>query len=247
MRFLTRQPPEHLRGIVAELWDLEDDGRMSAGLPKPYVELVVSLSGVHWWRSTQGGPEHRYVDAWVTPLQHGARYARSVGVRRLVGVRLEPHAAHALFGALPPGDGSPPPRLSDVIGVSSTALRRGLLSERTASGRLDILCRWIEERSSSCQIGRLDSASLSARGLRRRFVREVGVSARHWRLLRRLDGVLRDPALGDPEQPLSQLAQEHGYSDQPHLSREIARFTGSTPGKLRRRPAGGPPHLVDLG
>ncbi len=109
-RFITAAPPAAITQGVFELWQLEDDGRLHAGLPKPYVEVVVSLSGVHWWRPALEGAEHLYCDAWVTPIQSGSRYARAVGRGHLIGARLEPWAALALLGPLPPGDGTPPPR-----------------------------------------------------------------------------------------------------------------------------------------
>jgi transcriptional regulator GlxA family with amidase domain len=85
---------------------------------------------------------------------------------------------------------------------------------------------------------------VSPRALRRRFASAAGVAPKRWLRLSRLDGVLRDPALADPRQSLARLAAEHGYADQAHLAREVARFTGATPSALRTRAAGLPPHLL---
>lgn len=245
MLFVTQPPPERLRTAIAELWFLEDDGKMSAGLPKPYVELVVSLSGVHWWRAAPGAREYRYLEAWVTPLQQGPRFARAVGSRRLIGARLEPWVAATLFGTLPRGDGTPPPHLAKLIGRSARLLRHQLLKAQDLSARFDCLGNWLDERIfPDCLTSNAATAKASARTLRRHFAREVGLSPKQWRLLHRLDSVLRDPSLADQNRPLAQLAHEHGYADQPHFNREISRLTGTTPGELRRRPAGCPPHLV---
>lgn len=245
MRFLTRPVSNALSPLVRELWLLEDDGALSAGLPKPYVELVISLEGRHWWRAERNRPERLYDTGWVTPLQTGPRYARADGRRRLIGARLEPWLATALFGRLPPGDGAPPPELSSLIGAEAEALRAELLSTGDVDQTFDRLDAWLEAHVA----GRADAIrfcmeALSRRSERRRYARDVGVSPKRWQLLHRLDRVLRDPGLADGKRSLAHLAQDHGFSDQPHFSREMVRLTGVTPGRLRRRAGEGPPHLV---
>lgn len=245
MRFLTRPVSDALKPVVRELWLLEDDGALSAGLPKPYVELVISLKGDHWWRAVRDGAEHLYSTGWVTPLQTGPRYARAEGGRRLIGARLEPWLATALFGTLPPGDGAPPPELSGLIGDEAVALRTHLLDADGDGDAFDRLEAWLETRiAGRAATIRFCVETLSRRSERRRYARDVGVSPKRWQLLHRLDRVLRDPGLGDRERSLAHLAQDHGFADQPHFSREMVRLTGVTPGRLRGRPQAGPPHLV---
>lgn len=257
--FTTCPIPSTLTGAVRELWMLEDDGSYSAGLPKPYVELVVSLSGVHWWRSAPGTREHRYVDSWVTPIQRGPRYARAIGRRSLIGARLEPWAAVALFGRLPDGDGTPPPKLARFVGSEAQRLRSWLLDAPDNMERFSRLAAWLEEqpalrrfaRDAIGERGRFASVAalarsmrLAPRSLRRRFAQDAGIPPKNWLKLHRLDAVLRDPALADMGWPLADIAIAHGYADQAHFSREVAGFTGTTPGVLRRRPKQSPPHLL---
>lgn len=242
---MTKQPPRAIADVVRELWLLEDDGTMCAGLPKPYVELIVSLEGLHWWRAAPHEPEHRYAESWVTPLQDGPRYARADGGRRLIGARLEPWLASALFGPLPPGDGRPPPQLAELIGADAIALRRALLSAKDESLAFEQFASWLEAYISE----RADAISfcvnaLSERSARRRCKRAVGVSPKRWQLLHRLDRILRDPDLISPASSLAHLAQEHGFADQAHMSRELMRLTGASPSRLRRRDRTGPPHLI---
>lgn len=245
MRFITHPAPESLKEVVRELWLLEDDGSLSAGLPKPYVELVVSLDGLHWWRADPTGSEHPYAASWVTPLQQRARYARAEGRRRLIGARLEPWLATELFGTLPPGDGQPPPKLSDLIGEDAETLRRTLLSAVDDEAAFDAFSDWLVTHVA----GRAVAMSYcfdtqSQRTARRRYAKDVGVSPKRWQLLHRLDRLLRDPELTMSTRSLAHLAQEHGFADQAHMTRELQRLTGATPGNLRRRAHGGPPHLV---
>lgn len=245
MRFLVQAAPQALTSVVRELWLLDDDGAMSAGLPKPYVELVVSLEGEHWWRAAPTGSEHLYREGWVTPLQNGPRYARSTGRRRLIGARLEPWLATSLFGPLPEGNGAPPPHLSSLIGEDARTLRSQLLEASDDRAMFASFGVWLEthisERAAAISFC---ATKFSERSERRRYAREVGVSPKQWRLLHRLDRVLRDPELSLAERSLAHLAHEHGYADQPHFNREIQRLTGTTPTRLRRRSRGSPPHLV---
>ena len=256
--FRTCQISPALAGAVRELWILSDDGSFHAGLPKPYVELVISLSGVHWWCSAPGVREHRYSVGWVTPVQRGPRFARANGRRILIGARLEPWTARALFGPLPPGDGSPPPHLNLLIGDTAERLRRWLIDAADDDQRFARLGIWLEQQLMLCggagdPITGFDCTSVAdlarslhttPRSLRRRFAIEAGLSPKTWLKLHRLDGVLRDAGLSDARQSLATIATAHGYADQAHLSREMVSFTGATPGQLRRRPLQSPPHLL---
>ncbi|WP_370204970.1 helix-turn-helix domain-containing protein [Pararhodobacter marinus] len=75
---------------------------------------------------------------------------------------------------------------------------------------------------------------VSARTLQRHFAGLALPPPRFWRLLgraRRAVLALRG------EEPLSDVAFDHGYSDQAHMNREVLRWFGRTPGQLRRDPA----------
>jgi AraC-like DNA-binding protein len=260
MEFLTHPAPASLKNIVRELWHLEDDGKLHAGLPKPYVELVVSLGGVHWWRAAPAAAEHRYVDAWVTPIQSGPRYARSVGRRRLIGVRLEPWTARAMFGPLPRGDGQPPPRLTQLIGSEGRSLRSALLKARDLEERFYILSLWLERQPAMQRAGQLAldprracrAADLaremrcSDRSLRRLFAQKAGIAPKQWLRLHRIDAVLRDGARCSSDETLAGLAQEHGYADQAHFTRDLTAMTGVTPRRLRNRSEQLPPHMFPI-
>lgn len=257
MRFVTRPALPAVSACVRELWLLEDDGALHAGLPKPYVELVVSLAGRHFWRAEPDGAEHLYDHGWVTPLQSAPRHARSVGPRRLIGARLQPWAAVAMFGRLPEGDGSPPPRLVDLIGDEADTLRGAVLAASDDEGAFAAFQAWLEGRPelrasapdfddvSGLRAFQLASrAGLSARSLRRRFAADLGVSPKQWLRLHRLDRLLRDRDLRTTDEALAQLAQAHGFADQAHMTREVVALTGVTPRGLRRNPAEAPPHLL---
>lgn len=256
LRFITSATPAPLIGAVQELWLLEDDGELHAGLPKPYVELVVSLSGVHYWRAGPEEPDHRFSSAWLTPLQEGPRYAWSEGPRRLIGARLEPWAAHAIFGLLPRGDGPPPPVLHSLIGDEADRLRASLMSAGDDETRFSRFAGWLSDRPAMRRArpaptpaydrtaSLAKALGVSARSLRRRFGAEFGMAPKRWLRLKRLDCVLRELGSGDGDASLADVAQAHGFADQAHLTRELADLTGATPTVLKRRAAGTPPHLL---
>ncbi|WP_439485280.1 helix-turn-helix transcriptional regulator [Blastomonas fulva] len=258
VRFTARAAPPSLDHAVLELWHLDDPGVPHCGLPKPYVEIVVSLRGIHWWRAAPGMPEHRYATAWVTPVQDGPRYARAEDRRELVGARLQPWAAKAWLGTLPPGNGTPPPRLSALLGREAGLLRDSLKAADSLDALFERFAAWLEVRlpdrdaitlPAPCRdtdraMDLAKAVEATPRHYRRLFSGRTDLAPKRWLLLHRIDAVLRDPRLADPQFSLAVLACEHGFADQAHLTREMKRFTGATPGQLRHRAAHYPPHML---
>jgi AraC-like DNA-binding protein len=77
------------------------------------------------------------------------------------------------------------------------------------------------------------SLGVSERSLERLTQRTTGQPPRFWRALARVRRAARD--LATP-QPLAEIAADHGYADQAHLSRDCLRWLGQTPAALRRSP-----------
>jgi AraC-like DNA-binding protein len=86
-------------------------------------------------------------------------------------------------------------------------------------------------------------AGVSQRHLQRRFAEQVGVGPKLLSRILRFQHTLRyrDPARGSVGTPVStplraidwaRVALQCGYSDQPHLIRDYAQFTGTTPASL---------------
>lgn len=88
VEFTTHLPLPTLSDHMLEMWLLADDGAPQVGLPKPFVEIVISLEGKHFWKASEEGGEYEYTVGWVTPVQDGPRHARAVGNRKLIGARL---------------------------------------------------------------------------------------------------------------------------------------------------------------
>ncbi|MEO0422566.1 MAG: helix-turn-helix domain-containing protein [Pseudomonadota bacterium] len=258
--FVTTRPLPIIKDHVLELWLLRDDGAPRIGLPKPYVEIVISLAGTHFWKPTADGPESEYRTAWVTPVQEGPRHARAIGERVLIGARLYPWVAHGWLGAIPPGDGTPPPHLSEFIGDDAQHLREWLLDAPSESALFQRFGTWLgacleavdpdtsrlrelaDEAPPSVE-ALARSLNVSGPTLRRSFASKNGLSPKRWLILHRIDRILRDPRLSDPTSSLAELAAEYGYADQAHLTREMIRFAGTAPSGMRKRDPSYPPHM----
>ncbi len=261
MKMLVTPAPGHLRSAVTEFWALRGrpNGRY-AGLPKPWVELVVSLSGLHRWQAGPTEPAMIYRGGWVTPLQDGPRYAETCGELHLIGARLSPDAAVALFGQKLPG--GPPIPLDALIGSEAETLYDVLHGAANDGERLASLARWLSDRLGdeaswlphTHQISRggwrtdalADLLGLSPRGLRKRFHNRLGVGPKFWLQLSRFDALLKASLSSGS---LADTAVALGYSDQAHMTTEFSRFAGTPPGhylRLRTESAApeGAPHFV---
>ncbi len=74
---------------------------------------------------------------------------------------------------------------------------------------------------------------VSERSMERITQRATGQPPRFWRGLARVRNAAQ--ALGT-QQPLAEIAADHGYADQSHFSRECQRWLGQTPAALRCSP-----------
>ena len=167
-----------------------------------------------------------------------------------------PHAATAMFGALPRGDGTPPLHLLAVIGPEMEALRQSLQEAPSPSVLFSLFGDWLMTRpgygerwavpadEDRAQI-LAERMGISIRSLRRLFARDIGLAPKRLLQLNRLNAVLQDPDLLSSAVPLAELAGKHGFADQAHMTRQISRLTGATPHELRGRNPSNPPHMRD--
>lgn len=168
-------------------------------------------------------------DLTLSALQHRAEAVRLAPGTRLAGFRLRPGVDVDLAGlraelrrtdpsalpALIAGAARLDPRLDEAIGALAAAP-----SVAAAAAALGV----------------------GARGLERLFARAGQPAPGFWLRLARARragvAVLRDPA------PLAALAQDAGYADQAHMTRDFTRWFGFAPGALRRDTGLGP--LLDV-
>ncbi len=244
MEMLLTAPPLQLCDRVEGLWSLRGrpQGRYS-GLPKPFVEIIVSLSGVHFWQADETSAPLDFKDGWVTPVQSGPRFAKTLGALHLIGVRISIDTAATLFGPVVNRDAGPPIPLGDLIGYEAALLREQLLELDSESKRLEHMGQWVEDRLAHRPVLALPSAKvlaamgwrtdalaehmdLSPRGLRKRFRSRFGIGPKFWLQLNRFDSLLSSDinSMG-----LAATAAAYGYVDQSHMTSDFRRFAGRPP------------------
>ncbi len=219
-----------------------------AGLPKPFAELIISLSGQHFWQATEDAPPLQFTDGWLTPVQSGPRYAATTGQLHLIGARLHPATSARLFGLPDASEIATPVPLDALLGIEAGHLRSRLHEAASDHARLALLAGWLADRlterppewlppASSLHVlgwrvdALADTLGLSPRGLRKRFAEQVGIGPKLWLQLGRFDALLRhEPARGS----LADLAAAFGYVDQAHMSAEFSRFAGIAPARYDR-------------
>lgn len=248
--YIERQPAASLAWAVKTFWHL--DGHLmgeAAAIPKPYVEIIVSLGDGHVWSAGDRGTGFR--DGWITPIQTGPRFSLSLGQTRFVAARLHPEAARCLLGPLPLGDGQPPILAEAVFGPAFRRLRDRLGEAPDAAARIALLEAWLAERLlpaphrrravAPCEPWRAGDVAqalgLSDRDVRRHFAEALGCSPKYWLRLHRLSAVLESPGFQQASQTLAQTAAAFGFADQAHMARDFRLLAGMPPSRYQRQRA----------
>ena len=143
---------------------------------------------------------------------------RAVGVRLRPGAQIDEAALRAL---LREGERSDDGDLLSAVGAAVTLDTR--VSEALACLQ--------EAPALSTAHG---SLGVSERSLERLLSQRTQRGPLFWRNLARARRCARALASGDP---LAQLAAAHGYADQAHMARDLRRWFGATPTRLREMPA----------
>lgn len=243
MHCITDLP--ELPGVHA-IWVLSGhSAARNCGLPKPFVELVFSFSGLHFWQRREDSPSIAYDRGWVTPIQSGPRYARTEGAMHLIGARLDPLLAAMLFRGAALGDDGRPIPIDEMGNAELWDLREQMCDQPEDEARCALLHDWLGRKTQSIETGWLpsqrelskigwrvdalaDMLQLSPRGLHKRFVDHLGVGPKLWLQLGRFDALLQsDPSC----RSLAETAAVFGYTDQAHMTAEFRRFAGTSPGR----------------
>lgn len=249
-QLVRHRPHPGLAGLVAGIvgsHERADDAverRQPAGSLLPLVLSfgdpleVVSLS--------DGDGAGRY-SSFVVGFMPGHATTRFVGTHRCVQVYLTPLGAYRLLGVpghelarrvLSVDDVAPrlraslPDRLAEAPSWANRIelVEEALLSALHASPEPEPFVTWMWNRiRDSGGRTRIDDlvaqTGWSHRHVTTRFRSQVGLPPKA------AAGVVRfeRAAAGIGHRPLSELAAEHGYADQSHLTREVVRYSGEPP------------------
>jgi AraC-like DNA-binding protein len=231
-------PSRALHPVIACRWLREvPEGDVDATLilPDGSVDLV--------WRDGQ---------VTVAGLDRTARQSPVRAGERIVGIRLRPGMAGAVFGrpASELLDVQVP--LEDVFGPRASELAERLHGARQGDGEYLLLeaavASGLAETSpdplvlaATRRLGfpgsRVEELAkglgISGRQLRRRFHQAVGYGPKTLdQVLRFRRLVAQAQAISDGDQHLARLAAELGYADQAHMTRDTVRLTGMPPARL---------------
>ncbi len=192
-----------------ELWRFTSVSR-SHGLvfPDGCRDLIVSM------------PTHSRPACFVTSVADQVEMPEFMAGQRFVGVRLCAAAQfdeHALLG-----------RLAGKERFDDSDLLSAVGDEVHVEPLVHEALAWLADAP------RLDAArtslGLSVRSLERLLMSRTGRTPVFWRSLARARSCAR--AIFGAE-PLIAIAADHGYADQAHMTREMQRWFGASPGRLR--------------
>jgi AraC-like DNA-binding protein len=246
------QPPAALADRVRCVWRLRDqapDGAAQTIYPDGCCELIVHL-GTPMQRWREGNGWQPQAACLFAAQQRSAIRLRAVGQLDCVGMRLQPWCSAIAAGTRLPDLRDDVVDLRELAPALADALSCWLPRVEADSvvewAELDralgpcavplALCRaakGLEQCAGNARIDALAQAcGLPMRTLQAQFLRWVGLSAKEYARLLRLQATLRalDAGVGD----IAALSLDRGFSDQAHATRELQRLTGLPPARLLR-------------
>lgn len=251
--------PPSLRRHVQCLWRLRDSAATPAPrtlYPDGRCELIVHLGEPMRLFTLALGWQTQARCLFAAQLRSAIRLS-AAGVVDCIGVRLQAAASGAIAGQRLPAlvdniidldrlDACFAAQLSEVCTSQSTdsyqarlwrLLEWRFLEPRIGSwpldARIESAVAALDVAHGSVSIAALArSQGMSLRSLQTRFLASVGLTAKEYARVQRLQATLR--YLDRNTESLSQLAIDAGFADQSHATREVQRLTGLTPARLRR-------------
>jgi len=248
------EPPEELRDTIKCFWydsiELGEGQSSFDVMPDGYAEIIFHF----------GGPCSTFYNESLQPLpspfmmgllnQPVTFYTE--GRLQIIAIRCFPWTVFDLLG-LPSGkDGlrtfeHPVARLQPVLGeligagkieAAVAVVREYFLEARSGIAASSLLFKAgvaMRKAAGTLPVSEVAAAAhATVRTLERKFKQSSGYSVKDVSGLMRFEGV-RNRLWHDPASNLAGLAQELGYADQSHLSREFKRYSGTTPAAFARK------------
>jgi len=116
--------------------------------------------------------------------------------------------------------------------VLETALLRHMRNVPSADSTIGAAIQWIA-RHPGARVEQLSElVGISCRQMQRRFSAAVGYGPKMFQSVLRFQRLLYFASRNVGERGLAELAADAGYADQSHMTREVQRFAGKSPGDL---------------
>ena len=247
-------PPADLRRHLDCVWVLRDDTPhegVQTVFPDGRCEIIVHFAEPMRLLQLDGTAIRQSAQLFAGQVRGPVRL-HAQGAVHCLGARLTPTASALLVGRQLP-------QLRDCIPdlhVAAPAAATGFVAAAAAfalRGDHRVLWQWLRDRCPDDSIDagieaaihaidaadgmlRMDSlpgiAHTGTRSFQQRFLAVVGLTAKEYARIRRLQATLR--TLDSEATSFADVAAQHGYFDQAHATREFMRLTGFTPARLSR-------------
>jgi AraC-like DNA-binding protein len=234
--FHESAPPPDLADFVTCAWiqhvPRESGPYLHTSTPDGSVEIVYTLDSGPYLVGPRTRPTQEVLAPGTTTVGIRFRPGASVGVVGMPASELVDQSVD-----LRDVWGGPADRLAEQLGTvySSTAvawlLMRAVERRLMGSPQPDPVAQLIVQSLRQDARGLADFerlVGLSDRQVRRRCVVAIGYGPKTLQRIARFQRLLAS-AHNEPDERLAELATEHGYADQAHLTSESKRLTGSPP------------------
>lgn len=244
--------PSALAGLVESIWLF--DGHLSRRerfYPTGELDLIVQLDATSF-RVVEGQPAGPCPATCLTGLIVAPLVIETPARSRVLGVRLRPAGAFALFGLPLRELTGTAVDLHDIIGSEACFLAERLDEAGSNEARVQVMSRWIAHRLArqtstdpgvAYAVSEIENAGgrvpirdivgqigASEKRFTSLFEQQVGVRPKLFsRIVRFRELAAALPTTADP---LSQAAITHGYYDHAHMNLDFRQFAGMSPSQF---------------
>ncbi|SDI82739.1 helix-turn-helix domain-containing protein [Chryseobacterium jejuense] len=244
------EPPEELRDSIKCFWyNRKDFGELSSSfevLPDGYAEIIFHF-GSGCSISHQGNLE-KLPSPFMMGLLNQPAVFHTQGQLEIIGIRCFPWVVFDLLGLSSNKSENGVYLFEHPVAKLQTGLKELILEGKIDNAIIKVQQYFLNMRSQVavesmlCKAGLAmkktngaipvhqvaEAAHTTVRTLERKFKQSSGYTVKDVAGLMRFEQV-RNHLWLYPDSNIAGLAQEFGYADQSHLSREFKRYTGATP------------------